>query len=258
MKVKQSNSLYDLLEAKYFQYHRIDFVENDPISIPHLFSKKEDIEIAAFLASIIAWGQRITVIRNAKKILSIMDNSPYDFIVNHQPSDLERAVGFVHRTFNADDLTTFFSALQNLYQQHNGLEGAFSIKQMEMGERISNFKRLFFSIEHLKRSQKHLADPMKGSTAKRINMFLRWMVRKSKTGVDFGIWKQLDPKDLMIPLDVHTGNVGRELGLLTRKQNDWKAVVELTESLKKFDSSDPTKYDFALFGMGVNGDLSAI
>lgn len=256
MKSKQSELLYDLLESKYLQYNRIDFIEDDPIMIPHLFSKKEDVEISAFLAAVIAWGQRITIIKNAKRMLSIMDNSPHDFILNHTESDLKKTLGFVHRTFNSDDLNYFFRALQHIYKEKKGLEIEFCTTNTQlMSERISSFKQSFFNGEHLKRSEKHLADPLKGSTAKRINMFLRWMVRSADQGVDFGIWTSIKPSELMIPLDVHTGNVGRNIGLLNRKQNDWKAVEELTEALRSFDSKDPVKYDFALFGMGVNKEV---
>lgn len=254
MKGKQSDALFDLMEAKYHQYNQADFVEDDPISIPHLFTQKEDIEIAGFLAAVIAWGQRVTVINNAKRMLTIMDNAPHDFIMNHTAADLVATEGFVHRTFNALDLTFFFKGLQNIYKNHGGLEQAFLQKEGSDNS-ISNFKQLFFSIPHEKRTQKHLADPLRKSTAKRINMYLRWMVRNDKKGVDFGIWQSHQTKDLMIPLDVHTGNVGRSLGLLKRKQNDWQAVEELTGALRKFDSNDPVKYDFALFGMGVNGDV---
>ena len=254
MKIKHSEQVHELLEAKYLQYNRIDFIKDDPILIPHQFSKKEDIEIAGFLAAVIAWGQRKTIINNANRILKIMGNNPFDFIMNHSKSDLDRCKGFVHRTFNADDLKFFFTALKNIYQHHGGLEQAFLLKDSAK-DSISEFKRLFFSIEHLKRTEKHLADPLKKSTAKRINMFLRWMVRKDRKGVDFGIWKQHSSANLMMPLDVHTANTGRALGLLKRKQNDWQAVEELTEALRHFDPTDPVKYDFALFGLGVNKEL---
>jgi len=255
MKIKQSEELFDLLEAKYHLYNQSDFVEQDPISIPHQFSQKEDVEVAGFLAATIAWGQRVTIINNANRILKIMDYAPHDFILNHTQSDLDRTAGFVHRTFNSLDLQFFFKSLQNIYRNHGGLETAF-LQKAGSENSISNFKQLFFSINHEKRTQKHIADPLKKSTAKRINMYLRWMVRTDKNSVDFGIWKTHQAKDLMIPLDVHTGNVGRSLGLLIRKQNDWQAVEELTASLRQFDSKDPVKYDFALFGMGVNGDVS--
>jgi uncharacterized protein (TIGR02757 family) len=252
---QKEEALFELLEAKYRQFSRLDFIEEDPISIPHLFTKKEDIEIAGFLAAVIAWGQRVTVIRNAHKMLNIMDGAPHDFILNHRKSDLQKTEGFVHRTFNSIDLNYFFTALQHLYKNEGGLEMAFCHSTTKAENQISTFKQLFFSLPHERRTQKHLADPLRGSTAKRINMFLRWMVRTDREGVDFGIWKKLPSSDLMLPLDVHTGNVGRKLGLLQRKQNDWKAVEEITQRLKKFDPNDPVKYDFALFGMGVNNEV---
>lgn len=256
MKLKQNQQLFDLLEQKYLTFSQADFIENDPILIPHRFSKKEDIEISGFLAAIIAWGQRKTIINNAKRILTIMDNAPFDFICNHQETDLIKTKGFVHRTFNADDLMYFFSALKRIYLKHGGLETVFSINPSDvMADRLSKFKKLFFDQEHLKRTEKHLADPLKGSTAKRLNMYLRWMVRTDKEGIDFGIWRKIETKHLMLPLDIHTSKVGRSLGLLNRKQNDWKAVEEVTANLRTFDAIDPVKYDFALFGMGVNGQL---
>ncbi len=255
MKVKQRDQLYDLLEKKYFEFSRLNFIDDDPISIPHKFSKKEDIEISGFLTAIISWGQRKTIINNANRLLEIMDHAPADFIRNHQEIDLEKAIGFVHRTFNADDLMYFFTALQEIYKNSGGLEQEFTVnKAVDNSGRLSNFKKSFFKLEHLKRTEKHIADPLKGSTAKRINMYLRWMVRTNKEGIDFGIWKTMNPSDLMLPLDIHTSTVGRKLGLLKRKQNDWKAVNEITTQLRLFDAKDPIKYDFALFGMGINND----
>jgi len=251
-KINHRESLSELLEQNFNRFNQANFVADDPISIAHRFEKKEDIEIAAFLAAIIAWGQRITIIRNANRIIELIEQAPYDFVINHTESDLRRFDGFVHRTFNADDLKYFMQALQHLYLEKDGLERAF-LKGSGYKDRIANFKLEFFALEHLPRSEKHLADPLKGSSAKRLNMFLRWMVRKDPSGVDFGIWQKHDQSELMIPLDIHTSTVGRKLGLLQRKQNDWKAVEELTESLRSFDAKDPTKYDFALFGMGVNG-----
>jgi uncharacterized protein (TIGR02757 family) len=251
VKDKHRDSLYTLLEQNFKRFNRADFVEDDPISIPHQFEKKEDIEISAFLASIIAWGQRVTIIRNANRMMELMDHAPHDFVINHREIDLKRFEGFVHRTFNADDLRYFIHALQFLYREKGGLESAF-LNGADYKARIANFKQQFFEAEHLARSEKHLANPLKGSSAKRINMFLRWMVRKDASGVDFGIWQSHDQAELMIPLDIHTSTVGRKLGLLKRNQDDWKAVEELTNALAEFDANDPTKYDFALFGMGVN------
>jgi uncharacterized protein (TIGR02757 family) len=224
MKIKQSKEVETLLEEKYLQFHQKGFIEDDPISIPHRFRLKEDIEISGFLAAIIAWGQRKTIIRNANRIIETMDNSPYDFILNHTEKDRARAIGFVHRTFNSDDLVYFFHALQQIYLHQGGLEACLSPTSNEsMKEKLSRFKVIFFQSEHLKRTEKHIADPMKGSSAKRLNMYLRWMVRSDVSGVDFGLWKSFPTSKLMIPLDVHTATVGRKLGLLKRKQNDWKS-----------------------------------
>jgi uncharacterized protein (TIGR02757 family) len=242
--------IYQLLEEKYDLFNRKSFIESDPISIPHLFTKKEDIEISGFLAATIAWGQRKTIVNNAKRIVELMDNSPYDFVLNHSKKELESFTDFKHRTFNSIDLSYFITSLKNIYTKHNGLENVFSSND-DMQLAINYFKQVFFEIDHPARTTKHVSDPLKNSSAKRINMYLRWMVRKDKRGVDFGIWDKLNPEYLMCPLDVHSGNVARKLGLLNRKQNDWKAVVELTNMLKKFDSKDPIKYDFSLFGLGV-------
>lgn len=247
----RKQELTDLLNEKAEYYEKAFFVEHDPIQIPHRFKKKEDIEISGFLTAVIAWGQRKTIINNATKLVELMDNAPYDFILHHSESDLKPFTSFVHRTFNADDLLYFINALKRCYTECKGLEFWMTKHPHDPSTNLSHFKKTFFEGEHLKRSQKHLPDPMKKSSAKRMNMFLRWMVRPADYGVDFGLWKKLTPDRLMIPLDVHTGNVGRKLGLLKRKQNDWQAVEELTSALRKFDASDPVKYDFALFGMGA-------
>lgn len=246
-----SSEIYQLLEEKFIQFNQTSFIENDPISIPHLFSAKEDIEIAGFLAATIAWGQRKTIVTNARKMIQLMDDAPYDFILHHEGKDLWRLKGFVHRTFNSEDFEFFVKALQHIYINHGGLESVFARNAENMQQSIHYFKKVFFEIEHPQRSTKHIADPLKKSSAKRINMFLRWMCRNDKSGVDFGIWKSISPKHLMCPLDVHSGNVARKLGLLTRTQNDWQAVEELTYQLRKFDKNDPVKYDFSLFGLGV-------
>lgn len=243
--------IYQLLEEKYDQFNRKNFIETDPISIPHLFSKKEDIEIAGFFAATIAWGQRKTIINNANKLVHLMGMTPYDFVMNHQSKDLTRFNDFKHRTFNSIDVVHFITALKHIYKTHGGLEAVFSKHSSNMQQSIHYLKQVFFEIEHPPRTTKHISDPLKNSSAKRINMYLRWMVRNDKRGVDFGIWKSINPSSLMCPLDVHSGNVARKLGILNRKQNDWKAVVELTEGLRKFDKKDPIKYDFSLFGLGV-------
>lgn len=245
--------LKEFLDAKVEQYNRPDFITSDPIQIPHQFNKKEDIEIAGFLSATIAWGNRKSIINNANKMLVLLEHSPHDFVMNHQESDLEKLLPFVHRTFNGGDFITFIKSLQHIYKNHNGLEAAFAkhAEKQSMQKAIHHFKQLFFEIEHLPRTQKHVSDPFKNSAAKRINMFLRWMVRDDSTGVDFGIWKTLSASQLSCPLDVHSGNVARKLGLLKRKQNDGKALAELDYSLRKLDAKDPVKYDFALFGLGV-------
>ena len=253
MRKEAKERLKNLLDDAYARHSKTDFIPNDPILIPHRFSKKEDIEIAGFLAATIAWGQRITIINNAHRLMELMDHAPHDFIMNHQPEDRLRFEGFVHRTFNEVDAMYFMEALQHLYLNAQGLEGAFIAKPgVDAKDRISHFHQQFFSIEHLPRTKKHVSNPMKGSSAKRLNMYLRWMVRPIIEGIDFGIWKHMKPSELMVPLDVHTSTVGRKLGLLLRKQDDWKAVEELTSALRQFDPEDPVKYDFALFGLGVS------
>lgn len=244
------HAIKDLLEVKYRQFNSPDFIETDPISIPHLFSKKEDIEIAGFLAATIAWGQRITILKNGKKMMEWMDMSPYDFILSAAPSDLQPFKKFVHRTFNGEDAIYFIKALRNIYQHHGGLEKAFSSNPEKMPENIHHFRQLFLQ-KPTGRTHKHVSDPLKNSSAKRICMYLRWMVRKDKNGVDFGIWKQIKPKHLYAPLDLHSGATARKLALLSRSQDDWKAVEELTLNLRKFDPEDPVKYDFSLYGLGV-------
>ncbi|MEO9892662.1 TIGR02757 family protein [Aurantibacter sp.] len=245
--------LKEFLDAKVEQYNKPKYLESDPIQIPHRFSKKEDIEISGFLTATIAWGNRKSIITNANKLMDKLGNSPYDFIINHEEKDLENLQGFVHRTFNAEDLTFFISSLKNIYKNHNGLEAAFSIgiEENSVQPAISNFKKLFFELPHQSRTTKHVGDPLKGSAAKRLNMFLRWMVRDNSTKVDFGLWKSILSSQLSCPLDVHSGNVARKLNLLTRKQNDAKALAELDYNLRKLDPHDPVKYDFALFGLGV-------
>ena len=245
----------NFLEEKTALYNSAEFIRTDPVSIPHLFSKKEDIEIAGFLAAAIAWGQRPVILKNAKAFLQLMDDSPHAFITGFKSSDLKRFRPFVHRTFNGTDAVYFLKALRNIYKVHGGLEKVF-LSGLQSGDSdlknsITHCRKIFFSLPHLQRTEKHFSNPDAGSAAKRINMFLRWMVRKDNSGVDFGIWKSIPPSLLSCPLDVHSGRVARRLGLLKRKQNDWKATEELTASLKSYDAADPVKYDFALFGLGV-------
>ena len=245
--------LKEFLDEKVVLYNNPKFIESDPIQIPHLFSKKEDIEIAGFLAATISWGNRTMIIKNSYKMMELLDNSPHDFIINHQEKDLDSFDSFVHRTFNSVDFKQFIKSLQHIYKHHQGLENALFIsdKTKNYQTAIHQFKKIFFEVDHQQRTQKHVSDPLKNSAAKRINMFLRWMVRNDKTGVDFGIWQTHNPANLSCPLDVHSGNVARKLKLLTRKQNDWKALVELDSNLRNLDKNDPVKYDFALFGLGV-------
>lgn len=247
----QKSELKDFLEEKVVLYNNSDFIADDPIQIPHLYTLKEDIEIAGFLSASIAWGNRKMIIRNAHKMMEFMGNSPYDFVVNHKDYQLEKLETFVHRTFNGLDFVTFIKSLQNIYLNHNGLENIFSQNAENLQQGISNFKKIFFEIKHPARTQKHISDPLKGSAAKRINMYLRWMVRKDNAGVDFGIWNKIVPANLSCPLDVHSGNVARKLGILARKQNDAKALLELDTALRNMDKNDPVKYDFALFGLGA-------
>lgn len=247
--------LSELLEESYLKYNNEKFIADDPISIPHRFVQKEDIEISAFLTATIAWGQRKTILLNAGKLMQYMDNAPYDFVSNSTDSDLTVFKKFVHRTFNGDDCVHFVNALKKIYMHHAGLEAV--IKKTVQGNDhnlmngISALREIFFALKHLPRTQKHFANPLKNSSCKRINMFLRWMIRKDKAGVDFGLWN-ISPSLLLCPLDVHSGRIARELGLLERTQDDLKAVIELTNALKEFDKADPVKYDFALFGLGID------
>ncbi len=246
--------LKEFLEEKYDLYNRESFITTDPIQIPRAFSKKEDVEIAGFLSASIAWGQRPTIIRNAKWLVDRMDQQPHEFILNASNTDFEVFKQFKHRTFNGDDCIFFLKSLQNIYQNHISLEDVFAKGAKDSDTvkgALAYFREVFFEAEHLDRSQKHISNVLKKSSAKRLNMYLRWMVRKDDRGVDFGLWNQISSADLYLPLDVHTGNVGRKLGLLTRKQNDWPAVEEITENLRKFDPLDPIKYDYALFGLGA-------
>lgn len=247
------DELKEFLDEKVELYNTKKFIDSDPIQIPHQFSVKEDIEIAGFLSATIAWGNRKMIINNAQKMMDLMDNSPFDFVKNHSPKDLESLNHFVHRTFNGQDFQTFIKSLRHIYQNHGGLEGVFTKNQepTSLQKSITVFKNHFFEIEHQNRANKHVSNPEMGSAAKRINMFLRWMVRKDNAGVDFGLWKNISPSKLSCPLDVHSGNVARKLELLSRKQNDSKALNELDIMLRKLDATDPVKYDFALFGLGV-------
>lgn len=247
------SELKEFLDEKVELFNNPNFIESDPIQIPHLFFLKEDVEISGFLASTIAWGNRKMIINNSKKMMNLMGNTPYDFVMSHNENDLERLESFVHRTFNGQDFVGFIKSLQNIYQNYNGLEAVFNEYQEQdsMQNSIAEFKKIFFEIPHLARTEKHISNPVKNSACKRLNMWLRWNCRQDNKGVDFGIWKSISPAKLSCPLDVHSGNVARKLGLLTRKQNDAKALEELDRNLRLLDPNDPVKYDFALFGLGV-------
>ncbi len=252
----ETNYLKDFLNSKVEEYNRPSFIKDDPICIPHLFSKKQDIEIAAFFASIFAWGGRATIINKSKELMQLMDMAPHDFIINHEPADLQKLIAFKHRTFNTTDLLYFIEFLQFHYSKNKSLETAFTKWMGSDDENIEKaligFHNYFFSLEHIpNRTKKHIATPYKKSSCKRLNMFLRWMVRNDKCGVDFGLWKNIQPAQLICPIDLHVARVAKRFNLLHRKQIDWQTAIELTAYLKTFDATDPVKYDFALFGLGV-------
>lgn len=249
-------SLKTFLDEKVEHYNQPNFIGPDPISIPHAYSLKQDIEITGFWASILAWGQRVTIINKCTELFKMMDNQPYDFILNHSENDLKPLLKFKHRTFNDIDTLYFVEYFKEFYQKHDSLESAFlsGLKTGDdhVGNALTHFHEQFFQLpEAPQRTRKHIATPARKSACKRINMFLRWMVRQDDKGVDFGIWDGIKPAQLICPCDVHVERVARKLGLLHRKQMDWRTAVELTENLRKFDPNDPVKYDFALFGLGV-------
>ncbi|MEO8414992.1 MAG: TIGR02757 family protein [Ginsengibacter sp.] len=263
IRMEKTNSLYVLkkfLDQKVIQFNNPSFIKDDPVSIPHLFSLKQDIEIAGFFAAIFSWGTRKTIINKCKSLLQLMDSAPYDFCINHTDEDLKRLERFCHRTFNDTDLLYFISFFKFHYSTHRSLEVAFfsnkSIKQFDnaVETSLNSFYNYFFSLEDVPaRTRKHIASPARKSSCKRLNMYLRWMVRNDNKGVDFGIWNTISPAQLICPVDVHVVRVAKHFNLLRRKQVDWLAAIELTEALKKFDRDDPVKYDFALFGLGVLG-----
>lgn len=250
----------DTLNNAYEKFHKANFIDNDPIQIPHLFTAKQDIEIMALFAAILAWGQRKTIINSCNKLLQLFDNKPYDFIKNHKDSDLKIFLNFTHRTFNSTDLLYFIAFLKQHYQKHSSLEKAFShnfaANNTNVEPALINFHNYFISLAYFPpRTKKHIATPEKNSACKRLNMFLRWMVRKDDQDIDFGIWETIKPNQLLCPLDVHVERQAKKLGLLQRQATDFKAVLELTENLKKIDKNDPVKYDFALFGLGVFANI---
>lgn len=253
MRFRNTKELKAFLDEKAEQYNRPSFIENDPILIPHRYTKKQDIEIAGFFAAMLAWGQRVTIINKCTELLAAMDNTPHDFIRNHRESDLRRFEGFRHRTFNSTDTLYFIAALQHIYSRYESLEHAFCPEGTSGAEaRLVHFHRLFFSLpDYPERTRKHIPTPERKSTCKRLNMFLRWMVRSDTTGVDFGIWKSIRPAELICPFDIHVEKVARYLRLVNRGQTDWLTAVELTDRLKKLDPVDPVRYDFALFGLGL-------
>jgi uncharacterized protein (TIGR02757 family) len=243
-----------LLDDRVKRYNNLDFIETDPIQIPHQFSRKEDIEIAGFLTATIAWGQRKSIIRNADRLMDLLDYSPFEFIMGSNDVDKMLFESFAHRTFNGTDCLFFLHSLKNIYLNHNGIEEVFTKGFQAEGTifgALKHFRDVFLEISHEPRVTKHVSDVTANSSAKRLNMYLRWMVRRDENEVDFGLWKNISMSALMLPLDVHTGDVGRALGILNRKQNDWKAVEEISAILRDFDPFDPVKYDFALFGIGA-------
>jgi uncharacterized protein (TIGR02757 family) len=246
--------LKEFLEEKYDLYNRPCFIESDPIQIPHSFSLREDIEIAAFLSATIAWGQRKSIILNAQRLMGRMGMQPFDFVMNASTDHLLKLEGFVHRTFNSSDVAFFITSLRNIYLKHHGLQHVFEdsfLKNGDIYNVLVDFRAFFFELGAGGHAEKHVSDVTKGASAKRLNMFLRWMVRNDQRGVDFGLWRKIPSSALYLPLDLHTGNVARKLGILQRKQNDWKAVAEVTSVLRMLDVADPVKYDFALFGLGI-------
>lgn len=247
------DEIKDFLDFKVNQFNRIEFIEFDPISIPHRFTLKEDIEISAFLTATISWGNRKAILGAADQMMQIMGESPYDFIMESNDLNKDKITDFYYRTFNGVDFYYFLAAIKNIYLNHGGLENVFNdlTSKFSIQESISQFRKIFFELPHSSRTLKHVSDPLNGSAAKRLNMMLRWFIRNDKKGVDFGIWGKISPSQLSIPLDIHSGNTARKLGLLARKQNDAKSVTELDNILRTLDPIDPVKYDFALFGLGV-------
>jgi uncharacterized protein (TIGR02757 family) len=248
------NEMKDFLDEKVLLYNRPEFILSDPVLIPRSFSRKENMEISGFLASSIAWGNRVSILKNARFLMAIMDNDPFRFITKSSPEELKSVRRFLHRTINGEDMFFFIQSLRNIYLNYGGLEPIITdsyLKHKEIRASLIHFRKIFFSIPYPERSSRHIADAGSGSAAKRLNLFLRWMVRSDDQGVDLGIWKKIPASALMLPLDVHSGLMARKLGLLQRRQNDWKAVEEVTALLRQMDPDDPAKYDFALFGLGM-------
>ncbi|MDR2886825.1 MAG: TIGR02757 family protein [Bacteroidales bacterium] len=250
------DELKEFLEEKYLKFNTLSFIDADPISIPHRFSSRADREIAGFLAATIAWGRRDLILKSSNRLMGLLQNAPHDFIINADDDDIEQLTGFVYRTFNGHDCMVFIHGLRHIFTHYTSVEDVI-VEGMKAANGslisgLSHLRNVFFSVNHTRRSEKHFANVAAGSAGKRLFMYLRWMARKDTKGVDFGIWNRINPSELFIPLDLHSGNTARKTGLLARKQNDFKAVAELTAELRKFDPYDPVKYDFALFGLGVN------
>ncbi|MBL7723332.1 MAG: TIGR02757 family protein [Chitinophagaceae bacterium] len=248
----KERDLKEFINSKVDLYNQPSFIKNDPISVPHLFTKKQDIEIAGFFAAIFAWGNRTTIINKATELMQLMDMSPYEFCLNHDSNGLKRLMGFKHRTFNDTDLFYFVEFFKHHYKQYKSLENAFTRHGNNVEEMLTGFHDYFFSLDDVPvRTKKHIATPERKSTCKRLNMFLRWMVRQDDKGVDFGLWKKISPSQLICPIDLHVARVARRLHLIQRKQTDWQTALELTNYLRTLDKNDPVKYDFALFGLGA-------
>lgn len=251
--------LKQFLDAKVAFYNRPSFIEKDPISIPHTFTKKQDIEIAGLFAAVLAWGNRTTIINNCQKLMRWMDNDPHQFILHHHDTDLKKFLGFAHRTFNTTDLLYFLHLLQHHYRRYTSLEDAFvpgrRYAEENVEEALIHFHHYFFSVEHPERTRKHISTPERNSACKRLNMYLRWMVRKDKQGIDFGLWKKIKPAQLVCPLDVHVARVAERLGLIPDNRSNWANAVELTRRLRELNPADPAVYDFALFGIGAEERL---
>lgn len=257
----KKEELKELLEALHDKYNNTSFIADDPISIPHNFITREDREIAGFLAATIAWGNRKSIVKNSNQMIDIMGHEPHRFIMESSTIEREQMGNFVHRTFNSDDLTYFLNSLSNIYKNHGGIGEIFEReyeKTVDIRACINAFRDIFFELPHPQRVEKHLSSIARGAACKRINMYLRWMVRSDDKGVDFGLWSKIPSSALYLPLDVHSANVGRALNLLERKQNDWRSVEEITKNLRLFDTTDPVKYDYSLFGVGVNRDFNEI
>lgn len=249
------NSTKELLDELWLRYDRPDFIAPDPISIPHSFSSQADREVSGLLAATIAWGNRKAIVRSAQRMMDYLDQRPYEFVVGASEQELKTLTSYVHRTFNGTDLDCFVRAIRRICQEHGSLGEWFENQYLLRGDMrlvLADFRTLFFEAPHPQRSEKHLSSIAKGAACKRLNMYLRWMVRPDPRGVDFGYWRKIPASALYLPLDLHSGNIARQLGLLTRRQNDWKAVEEVMTQLRKADPNDPVKYDYALFGVGIN------